>query len=419
MPRINGINMIDVKRNNRSSILNLIYQKDRLSRKEIAGILGLTPAAITLITSDLLEEGLISEDYPEQTSNHKGRKEVYLSLNTSKYAAIGVYVSPHRLHIQCADMNSTVIFRETTHTADCHNQSVEILDKLCSIIEENLKNYDVFRKYRLLGIGVSINGIVDPVTGVSINSYHTWEERVPVRDYIESKLGYPVIVTNNICAAANGESYLSKTKHPSNSLFIKYGPGIGGARNHSRNSSSIYDYVPVELGHMIMDINGEPCICGNRGCLETIISYAAIEKTISNLMSPQNTPLLYELTQGNPENLTIQYVMQSYSAQERPVVSVVERVVTYLSLAIQNTLSLFDPYRLILYGELFEVPKFKQALIDALDNFSVAGRVRFSHFNLRLETFGPLTTIINSFFENGGVPLPLHTDSRPDGDDLT
>lgn len=410
MPGINGINMNDVKRSNRSSVLNLIYQKDGLSRKEIAYILGLTPAAITLITSDLLSEGLIHEEFQEQSSNHKGRKEVCLRLNGNKYAAVGVYISPRRLHIQCADMDGNLLFKETAETAQCHCQSAKILDKLCSIVEEQLSLHKITSRYLLLGIGVSINGIVDSLNGVSVNSYRIWEDRVPVRKYIESRLGYPVIVTNNICAAANGESYLSKTKHPSRSLFIKYGPGIGGARNHSRNSSSIYDYIPVELGHMIMDINGEPCVCGNRGCLETIISYASIEKTVTTLMSSQNTPLLYELTQGKPENLTIEYIMQSFCAQERPIVSVIGRVITYLSLAIQNTLCLFDPYRIILYGELFEIPAFKQALIDALGNFAGTDRVRFSRFNLRLETFGPLTTIINSFFENGGMPLQLHSD---------
>ena len=59
MAETNGINMLDVKKKNRGSILRLIYQNGSISRKEIATALGLTPAAITLITNDLIEEGLL------------------------------------------------------------------------------------------------------------------------------------------------------------------------------------------------------------------------------------------------------------------------------------------------------------------------------------------------------------------------
>ena len=58
--RENGVNMLAVKKQNRGSILQLIHLSGSISRKEIALRLGLTPAAITMITGELLDEGLLA-----------------------------------------------------------------------------------------------------------------------------------------------------------------------------------------------------------------------------------------------------------------------------------------------------------------------------------------------------------------------
>ncbi|MFT4145407.1 MAG: ROK family transcriptional regulator [Mobilitalea sp.] len=402
MAKENGINMLDVKRKNRGSILNLIHHKDGMSRKDIASKLGLTPAAITLITTDLIKDGIIYEEFSDQTSSHKGRKEVLLKMSYEKYAAIGVYISLNKFRVLCTDINNKVIFKDTVFTSECHNQSSKILDKLCSILQERIQSFDVMRSHQLLGIGISINGIVDVTKGISINSYQIWEKNAAVTDYVKARMNLPVILTNNICSLANGESFLSKSIHSSRMLFIKYGPGIGASRNRSLDSNSIFNLVPVELGHMIMDVNGQPCVCGNRGCLETISSYRSIEKSVEGVISAESTPLLYNLINGDIANLSIDKILKSYVAKEAPVVLTIERTIFYFSLALQNVMQVLNPETVILYGEFFEIEEFKSALINQLKTYINADRVRFSHYNLQLETFGPLSTIISYFFENGG-----------------
>lgn len=403
MAKANGINMVDVKRKNRSSILSLIYQKEGMSRKEIANRLGLTPAAITLITTDLLEEGLIQEETQGQTTSHKGRKEVLLKMRSKKYAAVGVYISRHSFRVLCSDMDNNMIFQDNIFISDCHHHSEAILDKLCQTLTDYILSYNVNTQYKLLGIGISINGIVDSPGGISINSYNIWENNVHVADYMKSKMNLPILLTNNICALANGESFLSKSKYPSRMLFVKYGPGIGAARNHSQDSDSIFNLVELELGHMIMDVNGEPCICGNQGCLETIAGYSSIIKSLEPVFSEGTTPLLYSLSYGDSKNFTMEMIIKSYLAGERPCVTALNRSIFYLALALQNVIQVLNPEVVILYGQLFDIPKFQDSLMEELNKYVGTDRVRFSHFNLQLETIGPLSTIVNLFFENGGV----------------
>lgn len=399
----NGINMFDVKKSNRSSIIKLIHQSDGISRKEIASTLGLTPAAITLITNDLLQEKLILETTPAQSSGKKGRKEVILELNRTRYASIGIYISRHKFDIICIDLNNKVLFEDTVYIDDCKKDGLTILKKITDIVSQSLTHYDVLRRHTLLGIGVCVHGIVDSVNGISVNSYGIWEKNLKVTDYLEDFFHVPVILTNNICALAHGEAFLSNQDTPSDMLFIKYGPGVGAARIISNQSFHLADYNAIELGHLIMDPNGAPCICGNQGCLETMVGYDAIEHSIIPFINPANAPTLYQLMGGNPENISIDYVMQAYQAGDPFIQTAANRIVHYFALAIKNAVCLLNPQTVVLYGEPFEYKILQDAIRKALAMYQFPTPVTFSDFNLQLNALGPATTMISYFFENGGV----------------
>lgn len=398
----NGINMSDVKTQNRSSILNLVYQSGGISRKDIAAALGLTPAAITLITTDLIQEGLLYEATSDEVSNRKGRKEVILQINRKKYAAAGIYITRHKFRLLCIDLDNNILFEDMVYTADCHKDYQLILNKLCATLQNNLESYHVLRSRTLIGIGVSVNGIVDTASGVSIRSYGIWEQHVPVVSYLKEKLQIPVLLTNNICALAHGEYFLSHLADTDDMLFIKYGPGVGAARLVYENFLNISDFQAIELGHIISDASGAPCVCGNAGCLETIASYNAIESAIKDVMSADTTPHLHQITRGSAESISMEHVINAYMAKDPAVCTAVNRAIYYLAIAIRNAICMFAPKKVVLYGELFENSNVRQELYTQLSRYTDTKKVKFSHFNLQLETLGPTTTIIQNFFQNGG-----------------
>lgn len=398
----NGINMLDVKKRNRSSILTLVHQSNGISRKDIAANLGLTPAAITLITNDLINEQLLFETTPEQSNGRKGRKEVILEICRERFAVMGVYISKHRFYITCIDLNYQVLFEDTIYIDNCHQNSNAILSKIADIASSGLINYDVLRTHTLLGMGVCIHGIVNYNSGISITSYGIWEDHINVSSYLNEKLHIPILLTNNICALAHGESFLTNNAYPSDMLFIKYGPGVGASRIVSERYASVFDYNAIELGHLVMDPQGRPCICGNQGCLETIVGYNSIEQSLTELISPASTPKLYELTDGNPENINMEFVLTAYEAGDCVVVAAMSRAVHYLALAIKNAICLLSPKSVVLYGELFEHQSLQKALHEELSHYTQTQRVIFSDFNRELNALGPATTMIAYFYENGG-----------------
>ncbi len=403
MAKINGINMLDVKKSNRSSLLNLVYHTDGISRKEIAARLGLTPAAITLIANEMISENILMEQTTEQNPPRKGRKEISLIVPKNRFAAVGVYISQNKFRIICIDFNQNVLFSETIYTGDCQGKSTLLLEKITTLLGNYLQHYDVLRSHTLVGIGISTHGIVDTIHGISRHSYYIMEDNADLCQYLKNIFHVPVILTNNICALGHAERFLSNSGFAEDILVIKYGPGVGAARYNERFSASYDDYSAVQLGHLIMDSNGEPCICGNQGCLETITSYDAIERTLSPIINTGNAPILWQLAGGNPTVINNAMILQAYDAGDPIVVKTMERVIYYLALAIRNAIGLFMPDKIILYGEPFENNKFRAAISAQLARYTGTEHVVFSQFNMQLETIGPATTAISNYLDNGGI----------------
>ncbi|MGI6004501.1 MAG: ROK family transcriptional regulator [Christensenellales bacterium] len=396
--------MLDVKKNNRGYILSHIYRAGSMSRKALAKKLGLTPAAITLITNDLIHENLLLETSSTVSTNKKGRKEVLLQLNTGQLCVIGININKHQFSFMCMDLASNVIFEEGGTTRDLHRKSEWILRRVATAVTKNIRKHKLLENYTLIGVGVSVIGLVDPVRGISVDSYNVMENNVHIRDALEPIFGVPVLLTNNVCSLAHGENMLSgQTKHFNDMLFIRYSPGLGATRLLYENAFSVFDYKVIELGHMIVQPGGQPCMCGNQGCLETIIGYTAIQSNIRNLFNEHSAPYLYELIQGDIGNMDYFKIMQAYDAGDKLVIQVIDRVVAALALAVQNAVRMFDPQTVVFYGEIFDCKTFSNRLLEEIQAYVRAPKVVFSQYNMKLETFGPASTAISLFFENGGV----------------
>ena len=130
---------------------------------------------------------------------------------------------------------------------------------------------------RLAGVGIGVPGFILMEQGLIVGSNNLPEfEGFPVRDEIEKRLGTPVILENDANAAALGEKWIGAGKGVDDLVLLTLGTGIGGGIiSHGR---VLHGYVGMagELGHMTVDPNGNPCGCGNYGCLEKHASATAI-----------------------------------------------------------------------------------------------------------------------------------------------
>jgi glucokinase len=129
----------------------------------------------------------------------------------------------------------------------------------------------------LKGIGIGAPGFIRMETGViagwgnapSFNGY-------PLREQIERRLGAKVILENDANAAALGERWMGAARGVDDLVLLTLGTGIGGGIVAGGKVLHGYLGMAGELGHMTVAPNGNPCGCGNRGCLEKHASATAI-----------------------------------------------------------------------------------------------------------------------------------------------
>ena len=148
---------------------------------------------------------------------------------------------------------------------------------IADIVEAIVTLRDRRRDSRLAGVGIGVPGFIEIEKGLIVGSNNLPEfEGFPVRDEIERRLGTQVILENDANAAALGEKWMGAGRDVNDLVLLTLGTGIGGGIISSGRVLHGFLGMAGELGHMTVVPNGNPCGCGNQGCLEKHASATAI-----------------------------------------------------------------------------------------------------------------------------------------------
>ena len=149
------------------------------------------------------------------------------------------------------------------------------------VVADIVRSVELLRaKYgreNLAGIGAGVPGIIDMKTGVIAGWGNRPEfEGFPMRAELERRLTTPVILENDANAAALGECWMGAGRGVDDLVMLTLGTGVGGGIISGGKILHGFLGMAGELGHMTVVPNGNPCGCGNRGCLEKYASATAV-----------------------------------------------------------------------------------------------------------------------------------------------
>ncbi|MGL5357186.1 MAG: ROK family protein, partial [Cetobacterium sp.] len=240
-------------------ILEIIKNKNKISRKLIAQELELTPAAITKSIDPLLGCGIILE--VSQRVSTGGRRATDISLN--KYwvgKILGISLTPSSIVVSVGDIAGE-IFKTKSYKID---ESKELINYLEEVIEKELKNESGIKI-----ISMAITGLINSEKGVIVFSPHYNRKKIDIRERIEKKFGIPVLVENDVRAMALTEKYFGVAEKSENYVILNVSEGIGSSIFMNGNLLSGHGFISGEIGHVVMDRSSlRKCSCGKRGCLE-------------------------------------------------------------------------------------------------------------------------------------------------------
>ena len=207
-----------------------------------------------------------------------------------------------------------------------------------------------------LAIGIGVPGQIDPKTGTILFAPNLQWHNVPFQSNLSQKLNLPAISTDDVRAAAIGEWYFGAGKGCEDFFCLFIGTGIGGGIVAGGRLLDGASHTAGEIGHMIIDINGPQCTCGNFGCLEAIGGGWAIAKQAQEAVSAQHSQSahLQKKCQGNIEAIDAKMVIEAWREGDILSQKIISKAIAAIVAGSINIINVLNPARLILGGGVFE-----------------------------------------------------------------
>lgn len=325
-------------------ILEMIKNKNRISRKKIADELELTPAAITKSIEPLLQSGIVLEVAQRESTG--GRRAIDLSLNKYWVGKIfGISLTPTSIITSVGNIEGE-IFKSNSYKIE---GSSELASYLEDIIETELKD-----EKEIKVISMAITGLINSENGVILFSPHYKRKKIEIKKMIEERFKIPVLIENDVRAMALTEKYFGKARESENYVVLNVSEGIGSSIFMNGDLLSGYGFISGEIGHVVMDRSSlRRCSCGKRGCLEAEASNAAIINRLVSMIKLNNYSSLKERLKKNG-SINILDVIEAVKKRDFLSTKVSTEAMVTIAHSIDMIISLINPEKIVLIGEIFK-----------------------------------------------------------------
>jgi predicted NBD/HSP70 family sugar kinase len=245
-------------------VLRAVRAVGSLTQAEIVRATGLSAATVSTIVRELQASALVVV-----TPTAKGRRAQSVSLSQLSGLAIGIEMGQAHLRGAICDMGYRERIEESIDF-DIAQPPEEGLRTVVWLVRKLLEQARMDRN-QVRGIGVSVPGPLDPITGGvrSVTLVPRWQG-VNVAEELSSRMGLPVQLITDVNAAALGELACGASLSTAEMVYIRLSTSVEAAlviRGEVYTGSS---GLAGQFGHITVDESGRVCRCGNRGCLETV-----------------------------------------------------------------------------------------------------------------------------------------------------
>lgn len=398
-----GSNLPALKKLNRSAVLDALLQLGPCSRGDLARATGLTASTISSIVGDLLANDLVVEAGPidEDSTPRTGRPPVLISLHGPGAYAVGVHVGLESIHLAVGDLGGRILaWTKEPMPADPRPENV--LPAIRDHVRRMIASSEVPRN-RLIGIGVGLVGVVDAGQGIVRSMPQRGWHGVQAVPMLEQWLDLPVVIDNSRRAMTQAELTFGVARQVQNLLFVHCYTTVGCGIAIDRQIYYGDSDASGQLGHVIVVPEGALCVCGHRGCLDTVATDDGIARLAREAVTLEHRGILWDRVAGEVEKINPTLVLEAARAGDPAATRVVERVAGYLGMAIGNLVAVLDPGVVVVAGRIADAGDlFFEPLREEIGRRAqhVLGRtvvVRPSAFGLKGPAIGGLILALTQF----------------------
>lgn len=358
-----------VKKGNKSLVLDKIKYNSPISRATVASEVGLNKGTVSSLVNDLLDEHLIYESGPGESSG--GRRPVMLLFNEKAGYSIGIDIGVNYLLGVLTDLNGNIHTEKRIAFKNLSYEEIEL--RLFETIDFLLISTPAC-PHGVIGIGVGVPGIVDKDGNILLAPNLNWRN-INLKEVLEERYNLPIIIENEANAGAYGEKNFGAGKDFENVIYVSAGIGIGVGLILNGSLYKGTNGFSGELGHMTIQAGDVKCRCGNEGCWELYASEQALMRHAEQLDIPfdlQDLEGLVSLAESGNEE----------------VVQLFYQTGDYLGIGINNIINIFNPQQVIIGNRLAYSKKW---LKDSLNKRITNQALWFQQNDLQID-FSELST---------------------------
>lgn len=346
----------------RFKILDKIYSKGPISRIDISKETGITPATVSEITGYMIQDNLIheiGEVIPEESKS--GRKKILLGISPNHSFYLGTELSQKYISF-CLTDNLGNIFSEKIIQLNNFDLDETLTE---DFYIKSLKDFrDSCESYHPKGIGVALPGHFDEKTQSIVSNNSFWKN-FNIKSLLD-RIDLPIFFENNVKCMTLSERLFSLNGTDDNFILFHVARGMFCSYMYNGKLYAKDNFLVGEIGHIVVNPDGELCECGKRGCLQTYGSEAWIIKKSQILFNNSETTYLKQLV-TDQSKITIETVLKAYSLGDQGIINILNSAIRYISITINNLSMMIDSNRIIVNGELFKEPLLSDLLKEYLN----------------------------------------------------
>ncbi|MBA4410119.1 MAG: ROK family transcriptional regulator [Bacteroidota bacterium] len=326
-------------------ILNLLHTHKNLSSPDLSKMLRISLPTCIVLLNDLMLAGYVINIGTGESSG--GRKPTLYALPKNGFYVISCDFARYSATMAILDCYND--FVSPIVEIDTHIDDPFLVDKLYEVAVKLIAEQNI-PESKVYGLGVDMPGLIDSKAGIN---YTIKDKKFQnIRHDLHERFKKLVYIDNDARMHAFGEFHFGAAKNYFNAIIIHWSWGLGLGIFVNGQLYSGNNGFAGEFSHIPMIENGDLCICGKRGCLETIASSNTIMRLVKNGLDNNEVSSLLHQFKNNPEKISPEDVIHAARMGDEFCISILNDIGSAMGKGLSYIIQLLNPEIIVLSGSL-------------------------------------------------------------------